>query len=64
MGDENINEKIGELLDNYYYAIAENKNNFSSNNDGTITFDEFQKKEILIKHNYIEKVKIVLRWKM
>lgn len=64
MGDENINKKIEELLDNFYYDIANNKDKFVSNNDGIVTFEEYQKKEALIKHNYIERVKIVTRWKM
>lgn len=63
MGDENINKKIEELLDNYYNEIVNNKNNYSLNIN-SMSFEDFQKKEILIKHNYIEKVKIILRWKM
>ena len=64
MGDENINKKIEELLDNYYHNITENKNKFYLNNDNNVSFEEFKKNEILIKYNYIEKVKIIMRWKM
>ena len=64
MEKKNINDKLKELLDDFYYEIAENKNNFALNNDGTVTFEEFQKKETLIKHNYIERIKIITKWKM